>query len=107
MILPFTLSLRYNELRFKSNELDISGVTLLEEWKTLPGHNFLNPPLFYVRTSLALEVDTSAELGRRLNGTFAIYHTSKLKVWEKRWLHSASLWTIHTFERLFFFNFPA
>lgn len=45
-ILP--LSLWYNELRFKSNQPDISGVTLLEESGTLLGHNFLNPPLFYV-----------------------------------------------------------
>lgn len=42
------LRLWYNQLRFKSNEPDISGVTLLEESKALLGHNFLNPPLFYV-----------------------------------------------------------
>lgn len=83
VIRHFTLSLRYNELRFKSNEPDISGVTLLEESKTLPGYNFLNPRLFYVRTLLTLEVDTSVEVGRHLNGTFAIYHTSKFKLWEK------------------------
>lgn len=83
VILCFTLSLCCNELRFKSNEPRISGVTLLEELKTLPGYNFLNPPLFYVRTLLTLEVDTSVEVGRHLNGTFAIYHTSNLKVWEK------------------------
>lgn len=59
------LSLWYNELRFKSNEPDISGVALLEESKTLLGHNFLNPPLFYVRTFLTLGADTSAGVGRR------------------------------------------
>lgn len=83
VILRFTLSLWYNELRFKSNEPGISGVTLLEESKTLPGYNFLNPCLFYVRTLLTLEVDTSVEVGRHLNGTFAIYHSSKFKVWEE------------------------
>lgn len=66
VVIPrFSLSLRYNELRFKSNEPDISGATLLEESKTLPGYNFINPRLFYVRTLLTLEVDTSVEVGTR------------------------------------------
>lgn len=76
VILHFPLSLWYNELRFKSNEPDITGVTLLEKTQTLKGYNFLNPHLFYVRTLLALEVDTRMQAERHLNGTFAIYHTS-------------------------------
>lgn len=72
------LSLWNNELRFKSNGPDISGVTLLEESKTLLGHNFLNPPLFYVRT-LLLERIQARERGDVLNGTLAIHHTLKVK----------------------------
>lgn len=53
-----------------------SGVTVLEAAEELQGYNFLNPHLFYVRTLLTLEVDTSVEAERQLNGTLAIYHTS-------------------------------
>lgn len=76
VILHFSLSLRDNELRFKSNEPASAGVTVLEEAEELQGYNFLNPRLFYVRTLLTLEVDTSVEAARLLNGTLAIYHTS-------------------------------
>lgn len=75
-ILHFSLSLWDNELRFKSNEPASTGVTELEEAEELQGYNFLNPHLFYVRTLLTLEVDTSMEAERLLNGTLAIYHTS-------------------------------
>lgn len=67
-------------------------MTLLEEAEELKGYNFLNPHLFYVRTLLTLEVDTSMEAERHLNGTLAIYHTSLhlAKVLNgKRQLHSA------------------
>lgn len=78
VVIPrFTLSLWHNELRFKSNEPDISGATLLEESKTLLGRNFLNPSLFYVRTLLTLEVDTSTDVGRHLNGT--LHSSSRFK----------------------------
>lgn len=76
VILHFSLSLWDNELRFKSNEPDTTGVTVLVEAEELQGYNFLNPHLFYVRTWLTLEVDTSMEAERHLNGTLAIYHTS-------------------------------
>lgn len=76
VILHFSLSLWDNELKFKSNEPDITEVTLLEEAEELEGYNFPNPHLFYVRTLLPLEVDTSMEAERHLNGTLAIYHTS-------------------------------
>lgn len=59
VILHFSLSLWNNELRFKSKEPDMTGVTLLEEAEELQGYNFLIPHLFYVRTLLTLEVDTS------------------------------------------------
>lgn len=76
VILHFSLSLWDNELRSKSNEPDSAGVTVLQEAEELQGYNFLNPCLFYVRTLLTLEVDTSVEAERHLNGTLAIYHTS-------------------------------
>ncbi len=76
VILHFSLSLWDNELRFKSNEPDSTGVTVLEEAQELQGYNFLNPHLFYVRTLLTAEVDTRMEAERHLNGTLAIYHTS-------------------------------
>lgn len=75
MILHFSLSLWDNELRSKSNEPDGTGVTVLEEVEELQGYNFLKSHLFYVRTLLTLEVDTSMEEERHLNGTLAIYHT--------------------------------
>lgn len=78
MILHFSLSLWDNELRFKSNEPYSTGVTVLEEAEELQGYKFLNPHLFYVRTLLILEVDTTMEAERHLNGTLAIYHTSLL-----------------------------
>lgn len=54
VILHFSLSLWDNELRFKSNEPDSTGVTVLEEAEELQGYNFLSPHLFYVRTLLTL-----------------------------------------------------
>lgn len=92
VVIPrFTLSLCYNELRFKSNEPDISGATLLEESKTLLGCNFLNPSLFYVRTLLTLEVDASTDVGRHLNGTLHNLSRFRSKVWKKWGRLSASL----------------
>lgn len=74
------LSLWYNELRFKSNEQDISGVTLLEESRTLLGHNFLNPPSFMSELYSRLKRRQARAWGDALNGTVAIYHTWKVKL---------------------------
>lgn len=80
MILHFSLSLWDNELKFKSNEPDIAAVTLAEEAEELGGYNFLNPPLFYVRTLLTLEAGTSVDAGRHFKRNISdLSHLSSLK----------------------------
>lgn len=83
VILHFRLSLWDNELKFKSNEPDITAVTPAEEAEEHGGYNFLNPPLFYVRTLLTLEADTSADAGRRFKRNISdLSHLSPLKLTE-------------------------